>query len=182
MTAFGMRTLSAGTWVIDPARSSVTFAVRYLLVGALHGKFEDFCGVIIIADDGTASFTTEIGVNSIDTGNKQRDAHLTSVHFFDAAQFPTATFVSTAVRANTYGYVLEGDFTLKGVAKPIAITLQFTDVNTGMRNGDIVRAEASVVLNRKEFGIGADMPLDGGRAMVAENVTIKLEVEAVKRA
>jgi polyisoprenoid-binding protein YceI len=180
--AVGTQTLSAGTWAIDPIHSSINFSVRHLMVGKIHGRFDQFSGAITITEDGTPYVTAEVGVNSIDTGNEQRDAHVKAADFFDVAQFPAARFVSTAVRADGDDYVLEGDFTLKGVTKPVAMKLAFNGVNPGMGRGEVAGFEASVVLSRKDFGVGTELPLDSGGTMVGDKVTITLALEALKQA
>jgi polyisoprenoid-binding protein YceI len=181
-TAVGAQKLSAGTWAIDPIHSSINFSVRHLMVGRIHGRFDQFSGAITITEDGTASVTAEVDANSVDTGNEQREAHIKAADFFDVAQFPTATFVSTGVRPDKDDYVLEGDFTLKGVTKPVAMTLVFNGVNPGMGRGEVAGFEASVVLSRKDFGVGAELPLDGGGTMVGDKVTLTLALEALKQA
>jgi polyisoprenoid-binding protein YceI len=180
--AVGTQTLSAGTWAIDPIHSSINFSVRHLMVGKIHGRFDQFGGTITVAEDGTPSVTAEIDVNSVDTGNEQREAHIKAADFFDVAQFPIATFVSTAVRADGDDYVLEGVFTLEGVTRPVALTLVFNGVNPGMGRGEVAGFDASVVLSRKDFGVGAELPLDGGGTMVGDKVTITLALEALKQA
>ncbi|MBO0863921.1 MAG: YceI family protein [Mycobacterium sp.] len=179
--AVGAQKLAAGTWAIDPVHSSINFSVRHLMVGKIHGRFDQFSGAITVTEDGTPSVTAEVNVDSIDTGNEQRDAHVKAEGFFDVAQFPTATFVSTAVQADGDDYVLEGDFTLKGVTKPVAMTLAFNGVNPGMGRGEVAGFEASVVLSRKDFGVGPELPLDGGGTMVGDKVTITLALEALKQ-
>ncbi|TGD90657.1 polyisoprenoid-binding protein [Mycolicibacterium sp. CH28] len=173
--------LSAGTWAIDAVHSSVGFSVRHLVVSKVRGTFGAFSGAITVAEDGTPSVTAEIDVTSVNTGNEQRDAHLKAADFFDVEKFPTATFTSTAVNANGDDYVLEGDFTLKGVTRRISLPLQFNGVNPGMGHGEVAGFEASIVLNRKDFGIDIDMPLETGGAVVGDKVTITLEIEALKQ-
>lgn len=180
--ALGTDKLSAGTWTIDPVHSSIDFSVRHLMVSKVRGTFEKFSGAIVVAEDGTSSVTAEIAVDSINTRNEQRDAHIKSADFFDAEKHPVATFVSTGVRPNGDSYRLDGDFTLKGVTKPITLDLEFNGVNPGMGNGQVVGFEASVVLNRKDFGIDIDMPLETGGTVVGDKVTIKLDIEALKQA
>jgi polyisoprenoid-binding protein YceI len=180
--AVGAQKLSAGTWAIDPVHSSINFSVRHLVVGKIYGRFDQFTGAITITEGGTPSVIAEVGVNSIDTGNEQRDAHVKAADFFDVAQFPAAQFVSTAVRADGDHYVLDGDFTLKGVTKPVAMTLEFNGVNPGMGRGEVAGFEASVVLSRKDFGVGPEMPLDGGGTIVGDKVTITLALETLKQA
>jgi polyisoprenoid-binding protein YceI len=182
MTAAVATDLTAGTWAIDPVHSSVNFSVRHLVVSKVRGSFGTFSGAVVVAEDGTPSVTAEIAVDSLHTGNEQRDAHVKSADYFDAAQYPTATFVSTGVRPEGDHYVVDGDFTLKGVTKPIALLLEFNGVNPGMGHGEVAGFEASVVLNRKDFGIDIDMPLETGGAVVGDKITITLEIEALRQA
>ncbi|CAG7596516.1 YceI family protein [Rhodococcus opacus] len=170
--------LTAGTWAIDTVHSTVGFAVRHLMVSKVRGTFNDFTGAITVAEDGTAAVTAEIQVASIDTKNTDRDAHIKSADFFDAEQYPTATFTSTAVRAKGDDYVVDGEFTLHGVTRPVELALEFNGVNPGMGNGPVAGFEATTVLNRKDFGITIDMPLEGGGAVVGDKITITLEIEA----
>ena len=182
MTAAVATELSAGTWAIDPVHSSISFSVRHLVVSKVRGSFKDFSGAVVVAKDGTPSVTAEIAVDSLDTGNEQRDAHVRSGDFFDVEQYPTASFRSTGVRADGDDYVLAGDFTLKGVTKPIELKLEWDGVNPGMGHGEVAGFEASVVVNRKDFGIDIDMPLETGGAVVGDKVTITLNIEALKQA
>ena len=173
--------LSTGTWAIDPVHSSVGFSVRHLVVSKVRGEFDTFSGAITVAEDGTPSVTAEIAIGSINTRNEQRDAHLKAAGFFDAETYPVATFTSTDVRADGDRYVLDGDFTLKGVTRRISLDLEFNGVNPGMGHGEVAGFEASIILNRKDFGIDIDMPLETGGAVVGDKVTITLEIEAVKQ-
>jgi polyisoprenoid-binding protein YceI len=181
-TAASTTGLSAGTWAIDPVHSSVGFWVRHLMVSKVRGRFDKFSGAITVADDGTPSVTAEIAVDSVSTNNEQRDAHIKSADFLDVDTYPTATFTSNGVRNNGDHYVLDGDFTLKGVTKPVSLDLEFYGVNPGVGHGEVAGFEASVVLNRKDFGIDIDMPLETGGAVVGDKVTITIEIEAVKQA
>ncbi|CAN5797977.1 YceI family protein [soil metagenome] len=182
MTASVTTGLTAGTWAIDPAHSSISFSVRHLVVSKVRGTFETFSGAITVAEDGTPSVAAEIDVTSIRTGNADRDAHLKAADFFDVEKNPTATFRSTGVQSKGDAYVLDGEFTLKGVTKPISLALEFYGQNPGMGHGEVAGFEASVVLNRKDFGIDIDMPLETGGAVVGDKVTITLEIEALKQA
>ncbi|HKP40411.1 YceI family protein [Mycobacterium sp.] len=174
--------LRTGTWAIDPVHSSISFSVRHLVVSKVRGTFQTFSGAIVVAEDGTPSVTAEIAVDSVNTNNEQRDAHVKSADFFDVDKYPTATFASTGVRPNGDGYVIDGEFTLKGITKPISLELEFNGVNPGMGHGEVAGFEASVVLNRKDFGIEIDMPLETGGAVVGDKVTITLDIEALKQA
>src|SRR6202171_359913 len=178
--ATGTHQRRVGTWAIDPVHSSIGFSVRHLMVSKVRGNFENFSGAIVVAEDGTPSVTAEIAVDSLHTNNEQRDAHIKSADFFDVDKYPTATFRSTNVRVNGDNYVVDGEFTLKGVTKPVSLDLVFNGVNPGMGHGEVAGFEASVVLNRKDFGIDIDMPLETGGAVVGDQVTVTLEIEALK--
>jgi polyisoprenoid-binding protein YceI len=182
MTATATTQLSAGTWAIDPVHSSINFWVRHLMVSKVRGKFDTFGGAIVVAEDGTPSVRAQIEVDSVNTGNDQRDAHVKSADFFDVEAYPVATFTSTAVEPNGDNYVLHGELTLKGVTRPVALDLEFYGANPGMGHGEVAGFEASVVLNRKDFGIDIDLPLETGGAVVGDKVTLTLEIEAVKQA
>jgi polyisoprenoid-binding protein YceI len=182
MTAATATALSAGTWAIDPVHSTIGFSVRHLMVSKVRGTFDQFSGAIVVGEDGTASVTAEIAVDSVNTRNEQRDAHLKNADFFDAEKYPTATFTSTGVRADGDRYAVDGEFTLRGVTKPVTLNLEFNGVNPGMGHGEVAGFDATVVLNRKDFGIEIDMPLETGGTVVGDKVTITLEIEALKQA
>ncbi|WP_137723875.1 YceI family protein [Prescottella subtropica] len=170
--------LSAGTWAVDPVHSTVGFTVRHLVVSKVRGTFDDFTGTITVDENGVPAVRAEIQVASVNTRNAQRDGHIASADFFDVEQFPTATFVSTAVRPAGDNLVVEGDFTLHGVTRPVELAVEFLGVNPGMGNGPVAGFEATTTINRKDFGISIDMPLEGGGAVVGDKITINLELEA----
>jgi hypothetical protein len=95
---------------------------------------------------------------------------------------PTATFTSNGVRVDDDRYVLDGDLTLKGVTRPVSLDLEFYGVNPGAGHGEVAGFEASVVVNRNDFGIDINVPLETGGVMVGEKVTITIEIEALKQA
>ena len=152
------------------------------MVSKVRGQFETFSGTITVAPDGTPSVHAEIDVTSLNTGNEQRDGHIKSADFFDVEHYPVATFASTSVRANGEAYLLDGNLTIKGVTKPVSLDLEFNGVSPGQGYGAVSGYEASVVLNRKDFGIDIDLPLETGGAVVGDKVTITLNIEALQQA
>lgn len=170
--------LTAGTWAIDAAHSTVGFTVRHLVVSKVRGRFQNFGGTITVAADGTPSVDAEIDVASITTDNEQRDGHLKTGDFFEVEKYPTATFTSTSIKADGGNFVLTGDFTLHGVTNSVDLELEFNGVNAGMGNGPVAGFEAKAVINRRDFGITIDMPLEGGGAVVGDKITLNLEIEA----
>ena len=177
-TAIALPELTAGTWAIDPTHSTVGFTVRHLVVSKVRGRFQNFSGTVTVAADGTPSVDAKIDVTSITTDNEQRDGHLKTADLFEVEKFPSATFKSTSVKADGGDFVVTGDFTLHGVTKSIDLKLEFNGVNAGMGNGPVAGFEASTTINRKDFGISIDMPLEGGGAVVGDKIVLNLDIEA----
>jgi polyisoprenoid-binding protein YceI len=173
--------IQPGTWVIDPVHSSIIFSVRHLMVATVRGWFGAVNGTIQVGPDNRASVNAEVSIDSIDTGSAQRDGHLKSADFFDAAQYPVATFTSGDVRVSGDDYVLDGLLTIKGVTKPVTLSLQFYGMHPGAGDGHVAGIEAAVVLNRKDFGIDIDLPLGSGGVVVGDKVTVSLAIEAVRQ-
>lgn len=169
--------LTPGKWIIDPAHSTLGFVARHLMVSKVRGRFTDFSGTLIVNEDGSAHAEAEIRVDSVTTDNEQRDAHLRTADFFHAAQFPTATFKSTGFRVVGDDFVVDGDFTIRGVTKPVSLTVEFLGVNPGMGAGPVAGFEAKTVINRRDFDITIDMPLPDGGAVIGDKITLNLEVE-----
>jgi polyisoprenoid-binding protein YceI len=171
----------AGTWQIDPAHTDVSFSVRHMMVSKVRGRFLGVRGTIHLADDPLqSSVEADIDMSTLDTGNTDRDTHLRSADFFEVEKHPVMTFRSTSVEPAGNDFVVHGDLTLRGITKPVHLDLEvngFTrDPYGGMRTG----FTASTALNRKDFGITFDMPMDGGGVVVGEKITVTLEIEAVR--
>lgn len=177
MTSATTKALTAGTWTIDPVHSTLGFSVRHLMVSKVRGRFTDFSGKLVIAEDGSASAEAEIRVDSVTTDNAQRDAHLRTADFFQAEQFPVATFKSTGFRVDGDDFVVDGDFTIRGVTKPVSLAVEFLGVNPGMGQGPVAGFEATTVINRRDFGITIDMPLPDGGAVIGDKITLTLAIE-----
>ncbi|WP_068274682.1 YceI family protein [Aldersonia kunmingensis] len=174
--------LAAGTWTIDASHSSVGFSVRHLMVSKVRGRFTEFGGKIVINEDGTASAEAEISVESVTTDNEQRDGHLKTADFFHAADFPKATFKSTGFRVVNGDFVVDGEFTIRGVTRPVSLEVEYLGTNPGMGHGPVAGFEAKTVINRKDFGLSIDMPLEGGGAVIGDKITLTLEVEVGQQA
>ena len=177
------RDLTAGTWMIDPVHSSITFAVRHLAVGKVRGRFDDFSGAITVPENGTPSVSVTISVGSVSTGNPDRDQHLRAPDIFGVDEFPAATLVSTGMHpVDKDNWVLEADFTLRGTTKRIPVAFAFLGVSPGMGRGEVAGFESVVKLKRGDFGVLTDTPvLSGGGPMVGDTVEITVCVEAVKQ-
>jgi polyisoprenoid-binding protein YceI len=175
----------AGTWAVDPVHSEVSFTVRHMMVSKVRGRFDKFEGTVVTAEDPLAStVTASVDLDSINTNQEQRDAHIKSADFFEVEKYPTMTFVSTALKGGDEGFVLEGDLTLKGVTKSVAFNLEVNGIGPDAYGGTRIGFSAETVIHRSDFGVNFNGPIPGvpGGVAVSENVTINLEIEAVLQA
>jgi len=170
----------AGTWKIDIVHSEIGFSVRHMVVSKVRGKFARFSGTIVTGPSPLdSSVTAEIEMDSIETGNADRDAHLRSPDFFQVAEHPTMTYRSTGVREDDGEYILDGELTLKGTTKSVPLTLEVggfgPDPYGGTRTGFSAKGE----IKRSDFGVDFNAALETGGMVVGDRVTIELEIEAV---
>jgi polyisoprenoid-binding protein YceI len=175
----------AGTWAIDPVHSEVSFVVRHMMVSKVRGRFDKFEGTIVTAEDPLAStVTASVDLDSINTGQEQRDAHIRSADFFEVEKYPEMTFVSTAIKGGEEGFILEGDLTLKGITKAVAFNLEVNGIGPDAYGGTRIGFSAETQIGRSEFGVNFNGPIPGvpGGVAVSEKVTINLEIEGVLQA
>ncbi|GAB3740892.1 YceI family protein [Microlunatus parietis] len=174
-------TLTAGTWAIDNSHSEVGFSVRHLM-SKVRGTFADFSGEIITkSDDPTeSSVNVAIKVSSISTNNSQRDGHLKSTDFFDADAGQEITFASTAITAKGDGYVISGDLTINGITKSVDLAAEFLGVAGDAYGATRLGAEASVTINRSDYKVDFNVPLEGDRLLIGDKVDISISLQAVK--
>jgi polyisoprenoid-binding protein YceI len=165
----------AGTWTIDPSHSDVSFTVRHLM-SKVRGQFTKFEGTLTTGDsihDTVASAT--IDLTSVDTREEQRDAHLRSADFFDVENHGSMNFATTSFD----GEKATGDLTLKGVTRPVELDVQFLGFGSDPWGGTRAGFEATTEINRKDFGVTFNIPLDGGKVVVGDKIKIELAIEAV---
>ena len=170
------------TYQIDPKHSSAHFMVRHMLIANVRGTFDSVSGTVEFdaAKPDAARFDATIDVNSLHTGDPQRDGHLKTPDFLDAAKFPTITFRSKKVTpAGGKNYKATGDLTIRGVTKEATLTVEglsdeVTDPWKLQRRG----VAATTKVSRKEFGLAFDP--DG--AMVSDAVEITLDIEITRAA
>jgi polyisoprenoid-binding protein YceI len=181
MSTATLTDLSAGTWNIDPAHSSVSFIARHLGLSKVRGSFNGFSGTIEVAANHLDSkVSVTIDTTTVETGNEQRDAHLRSPDFFDTDTHKEITFVSTHITEHDDDFQVHGDLTIHGVTKPVTLDLEFTGVSADPWGGTRAGFEATTTVSRREFGVEFDIPLDGGGLVVGDKIKIELDVEAVK--
>jgi polyisoprenoid-binding protein YceI len=182
---FSAATAAADTYVLDRGHSSATFNVRHL-IGRFTGKFDDFTMSLNgdPSDAAKASVEFTIKAASIDTGNAMRDDHLRSGDFFDAAKFPEITFHSTSIRPARRKNVFDvtGDLTMHGVTHRVTLPVEYLGTMKDGRGREVAGFAISTTLNRKDYGIVWNEALDGGGAVLGDDVDVIVSLEMVKKA
>jgi polyisoprenoid-binding protein YceI len=170
------------SWVIDKVHSHVGFSVKHMMVSTVRGRFKEYSGTLNLdAKDFTRStFSGEIDVASIDTSNADRDNHLRTGDFFDAANHPKITFKSTRIEDKGDGaYVVHGDLTIRGVTKPVALDVDYHGTSKNPYGKTVTGFSARGTINRKDFGVSFNAILETGGVAVAEKVKLELDIEAL---
>lgn len=174
---------TAATYQVDPVHSQVEFSVDHLVIFKVNGSFNEYQGVIE-ADAAGKSLTSakaEIKVASIDTREAKRDAHLLSADFFDAENHPVMTFVSKRVEGSGNNITVVGDLTIRGTTKEVALKGSFRGENTDPWGNVRAGFTASTVINRHDYGLSWNKALETGGFVVGDEVTIRLEVQGVRK-
>lgn len=167
---------TAGTWTIDTSDSEVRFAVRHLGVTRVHGRFNVFDGTITTGESvEQSSVTARIEADSIDTGYAARDGYIRGADVLAADQHKELLFRSTRVRHHEDRFLIDGELTLRGVAKGVTLVAEPGGFGTDpVRKLPVLGVSASVTINRTDFGLAPHIPA----AVVGETVRITLDVQA----
>lgn len=174
-----------GTWSIDPTHSRVGFSSRHAMVTKVRGAFNDVSGTAQLdAEDMSRSqVRVVLQVASVDTRSPQRDAHLRSADFFDAQQHPTIEFDSTAVdEVDENQFIVTGELTIRGVTRTISVPLELLGVDTDPFGQLRAGLEGSRRIDRKDWGVSWNTPLDSGGVLVSDKITLEFELSLVKEA
>ena len=173
----------AETWNIDPAHTTVEFSVRHMMISNVKGQFEKLSGTIATNgnDPSSVQISAVIDAASINTRVEKRDAHLKSAAFLDVDKYPTITFKSTKVEAEgSNKWKVTGDLTLHGVTKPVVLEVETTAPIKDPSGKTRAGASATTKIDRKDFGVIWNKPMETGGVLVGEDVSIAIEVEAVQ--
>lgn len=168
--------VQAGTWNIDPSHSEIGFTARHLM-SKVRGLFEKFEGQIVTGEQPSATATVDL--NSINTRDENRDAHLRSGDFFDVENSGPMTFASTKVEQGGSGLLVTGDLTIKGVTKPVTLDVEYLGTETDPWGGTRAGFEGTTQISRKAWGVDFNIPMDGGRLLVGDKIDITVAVQAV---
>jgi polyisoprenoid-binding protein YceI len=174
---------AAGTYTIDPSHSRIGFAARHAMVTKVRGSFNEFegSGYFDAEDPARSHARLTVEAASIDTRSADRDAHLRSNDFFEMETYPQITFASTTVEpVDATTFRVTGDLTIKDVTRPVTFDLEYTGTAVDPFGNRRLGLEGSVVVNRKDWGLTWNAPLDTGGVLVSEKVTLEFEVSAIR--
>lgn len=172
-----------GDYVIDPSHSRIGFVARHAMITKVRGGFNSFEGKAHLDFENPARSTAEVAIEvaSIDTRNGQRDDHLRTNDFFNAAEFPQITFRSTSVRTvDEQNFQVTGDLTIKGVTKPVTVDYEYTGTAKDPYGNTRVGFEGRTSLNRSDFGVNFNAALETGGMLVSEKINLEFEVSAIR--
>lgn len=170
------------TWKIDPVHSELTFRIRHY-VTRVRGTFAKWDGVITAepASLNKGAVAVTIDSKSIDTNNETRDNHLKSNDFFATDSFPTLTFKSSKVDVKGESIKVYGDLTIRGITRPVVLEGAYNGVTKDAQGKERIGFDASTRINRMDYKVTWNRALEGGGAMLGDEVEINITVEAVKQ-
>ncbi|WP_067841160.1 YceI family protein [Nocardia lijiangensis] len=168
--------LKPGSWALDTAHSSVAFTIRHLGIAKVRGGFTRFETEFVVDEAGAATLGATIYLDSFDTGNPDRDAHIRTADFLDVASRPTLTFRAPRPVLVADTFTVEGEATLGAVTKPVTLEVEWGGVQdfgpTGDRHAGF---SATGTIKRTDFGVGGPMP-----GMLSDAVKIELEIQLIE--
>jgi polyisoprenoid-binding protein YceI len=176
----GAKLPAPGRWQIDPGHTEVAFIGRHFMLTKVRGRFTGVTGAIVVAEEpGESTAEVIIDMASVESGSQARDDHLRSADFFDAARHPTATFRGRAARWQGTRGLLAGELTIRGITRPVSLQAGYLGHVADPWGGQRAIFTAEGTLNREDWGLTWNMPLDGGGLLVSKDIRIEIEAEAV---
>lgn len=170
-------------WAIDPTHSEIGFKVKHMMFTNVSGQFKTYDATIATEDDNFENATIEFSgeINSINTGNTDRDNHLKSGDFFDAENYPKLTFKSTSfTKVDDENYELTGNLNIRGVEKSIKLPVEFSGIMTDPWGNTKIGLNISGKINRKDWGLNWNSALETGGVLVGEEVKLNIELQFAK--
>jgi len=174
----------AGPWDIDPAHTRIGFSARHAMVTKVRGAFNEVSGYAMLDPNDPSASEIEIRVQlaSIDTRNAQRDEHLRSADFFDVENHPEMVFTATSLdEIEENNYVVVGELTIGGITRPLTVPLQLRGLERDPFGALRAGLEGTRRIDRREWGLEWNTPLDSGGVLVSEKITLEFELSLVKR-
>jgi polyisoprenoid-binding protein YceI len=174
-----------GDYTIDPAHSTIGFVARHAMVTNVKGSFQDFTGTLHLdgTDPARSTASLDVVMDSIETGNADRDGHLKSADFFKADEFPTMTFRSTKAEAlGGDDYRITGDLTILGTTRPLTIDLEFNGAAKDPFGNERVGFEGKAQILRSEWGLTWNAALETGGVLVSDKIKLSFDISAIRNA
>ena len=176
----GVAVPNAGAYAIDASHSQAGFVVRHLMVSKVRGAFTGVSGTVLVAEDVTDStVTVDIDAASVDTRDETRDGHLRSPDFFDVEAFPTIAYSSTGLRRDGGEWILDGELTIKGVARPVSLEVEFLGAAGDPWGGTRLGFSAKGELDREAWGLNWNQALEAGGVLVGKKVILEIEAQLI---
>ncbi|GAA4033691.1 YceI family protein [Hymenobacter glaciei] len=179
-------TITATKWVLDPTHSEVQFKIKHLVISTVTGAFNTFAGTLQSATDDNydnAKVEFTLDVDSINTNQEQRDAHLRGEEFFDAAKYPHIKFESTSfVKTGGNEYKVTGHLTVKDITKPVTLEAEYGGSAVDFYGNHKAGFEVTGKINRKEFGLTWGAVTEAGSIVVGDDVKLSFNVQFAKQA
>lgn len=172
--------IPSGTWTIDPAHSTVEFAIEHLGLATVKGRAPVVSGEIVGGE--TPAIRGTVDVTALTTFDEQRDSHLQSPEFFDAARYPELRFESTAVAVRDGKLSVDGELTMRGVTKPVTLTGRVVGTGTDPWGNERVGIELEATIDRTAWGLDWNAPLPGGGVLLPDEVRLFASFSAMKAA
>ncbi len=172
-------------WVIDPMHSEVHFKIKHLMITNVTGSFDIFQASVVTEEEdfmkAKISFTADVA--SIKTGNEQRDGHLKSADFFDAAGFPTIKFIATKYENvdSDGSYELYGDLTIRDITKNVKLDVEFGGVAKDLYGNTKAGFTINGKIKRKDFGLQWDGLTEAGGVVLSDEVKIACEIQLIEQ-
>ena len=168
-----------GRWQIDPGHTELAFVGRHFMLTKVRGRFTGVSGAIQVAEEaGDSTAEVTIDMASVDSGSQARDEHLRSADFFDAAHHPQATFSGHAADWQGSRGLLVGELRLRGITRPVTLQAEYLGYAADPWGGHRAVFTASGILNREDWDLTWNMPIDGG-LLVSKEIRIEIDLEAV---
>ncbi|MGW3589558.1 YceI family protein [Streptomyces fungicidicus] len=174
-----------GDYTIDPAHTTLGFVARHAMVTNVKGTFQDFTGTLHLdgGDPSKSTATIDVVMDSIETGNADRDGHLKSADFFKTDEFPAMTFRTTKAEAlGGDDYRITGDLTILGTTKQLSIDLEFNGAATDPFGNQRVGFEGKAEILRSEWGLTWNAALETGGVLVSDKIKLNFDISAIRNA
>ena len=167
----------------DPNHSTVSFAVKHMMVTTVRGTFTRFSSIATFDKNDLAKSSVEVKTDpaSINTNNEKRDGHLKSPDFFDVQRCPEMTFKSTKIDKAGDKYKVTGDLNMHCVTKPLVLEASFGDQPVKGPVGPVYPASATGKLKRSDWGLNWNKSLESGGVIVSDDVNLELDFEYVPK-